>query len=99
MGYRVKTASAVAYQQDGSQVIRYQGQALPDSVTKDEMKRLEEGGFIEAVGSPQVSAENDEKAPAKSASKEEWVAYAESRGDDAAADKTKEQLIADHGEK
>lgn len=94
--YRVTAPLVVARQANGSNVHLYTGTPVPDSVDKEEVKRLLEGGFIEAVGS---ASDDGEKAPAKSASKEEWVAYAESQGDDEAADKTKEQLIADHGEK
>lgn len=96
--YRVTAPLVVARQKGGTNVHVYAGSPVPDSVSKEEVDRLLEGGFIEAVG--EASAESDgDKAPAKSASKEEWVAYAESQGDDEAADKTKEQLIADHREK
>ncbi|HET6916597.1 MAG TPA: hypothetical protein VFH56_10960 [Acidimicrobiales bacterium] len=49
MGYRVKAAAAVGYRSNGSHWMGYQNQPVPDGVLdKDELKRLEEGGFIES---------------------------------------------------
>lgn len=103
MSYRVTAPLVVARQKSGSNIHLYTGSPVPDSVGKDELKRLEEGGFIESVGGSQAAPAPDEEAgdkpPAKSASKDEWVAFAESRGDTDASGKTKDELIAEHGEK
>ena len=102
MSYRGKAALTVATMKNGAHTYIYAGGLVPDSVGDEELKRLEREGFIEssepakAAKAPESSDPN--KAPAKSASKDEWVAFAKSKGDEDAEGKTKEQLIADHGE-
>lgn len=47
--YLVKTPLVIAKDDDGRQVYLYQGAVVPSSVSKDEVSRLKEGGFIEAL--------------------------------------------------
>jgi hypothetical protein len=60
-----------------------------------------DAGVAELVEQVTFEADADDDAavpdpPAKSASKDEWVEFAESQGDDDAASKTKQELIDEH---
>lgn len=47
MSYHVSAPLVVAKQPNGSDLYLYQGAPVPDGLADDEVKRLEEGGFIE----------------------------------------------------
>lgn len=99
MDYFVTAPLVITRAENGSDLYLYQGAPLPSHVKAEEVARLKAdkliGGEAAAVAAESGSPD---AAPAKSAPKDEWVAYAESKGDSGAADKTKEQLIADHGD-
>lgn len=48
MGYRVTAPLVVARQDNGTDVYLYAGSPVPETVGKDELDRLSEGGFIES---------------------------------------------------
>lgn len=48
MGYRVTAPLVIAKQPNGSDLYLYQGAPVPEGLSDDEVKRLEEGGFIES---------------------------------------------------
>jgi hypothetical protein len=52
MAHVVTVPLVVAYQADGSQVYRYVGQTLPDTLADGEVERLLEGGFVEEIPDP-----------------------------------------------
>ena len=103
MSYRIVAPLVIARQSSGANVHLYAGAPVPDSVGKDELKRLEEGGYIESVGGQQAAPAKPEgdKAPAKSAGKSEWEDYARSRGasDEDLDGLTKDELVAKYGDK
>lgn len=93
MGHFVNAPLVVARQENGSHIYLYHGAPVPSSVHPDEVKRLKADGMLSS-DADEASADS---SPAKSATKDEWVAFAESKGDSDASSKTKEQLVADHG--
>lgn len=50
--YVVKSALVIAKDDEGRQVYLYQGAVVPSSINKDEVTRLQDGGFIEALSEP-----------------------------------------------
>lgn len=108
MAYRVKGAVAVVELDDGKpelgtgrRIYLDHGVGVPAEAKKAHVEHLLNVGLIESTDS--VPADDDPDgpggAPAKSATKDEWVAYAVSQGAaqaDAEA-QTKEQLIAEYG--
>ena len=51
MSYHVTAPLVVAKQPNGSDLYLYQGAPVPDGLADGEIKRLEEGDFIEKDGS------------------------------------------------
>lgn len=56
MSYHVSAPLVVAKQPNGSDLYLYQGAPVPEDLSSDEVKRLEEGGFIEKDASDSKSS-------------------------------------------
>lgn len=97
MGHFVNAPLVVARQENGTDIYLYQGAPVPPSVKADEVKRLVADGLL-TKNAEEAADDSEPKAPAKSASKEDWVTYAQAKGDADAESKTKEQLVSDHGD-
>jgi len=69
----------IATDEQGARHHLYEGSPLPANISKDEVKRLSDGGFI---ASPKVKkAEPKEgEAPAGNASREVWAEFAKGKG-------------------
>lgn len=96
MGYRVKGPLAT-FRVAGQLMYVYHDGVLPEGVDKADLKHLLDSDLIEKVS--ESAPADDDKAPAKSATKDEWEAFARSKGaSDADLDgKTKDDLITAYG--
>lgn len=73
-GHVVTAPAVVARLEDGSVRYLYQDALVPTGgLAKGEIARLREGGFIAAVEEPKPAPTGP---PARSASREDWAAYA-----------------------
>lgn len=107
MSYKVIGAAAVVELDDGNaelgsgpRVYLEQGQQVPGNAKAKHVEHLLNVGLVEEAAAPSGSDSPDgDGAPAKSASKADWVAFAVSKGaDEAEADaQTKDDLIAAYG--
>lgn len=77
----------------------YEGAVIPAGFNDERCKELAEDGMLEQISSTD-SSDEEGKAPAKSAAKGDWVAYAtdEARGDDQLSEEdanalTKDELV------
>jgi hypothetical protein len=89
MTYVVKAQLVQAKLDHGGYVHLYQGAPLPDNMDPEQLEQLIE---TDMVGDPDAPAEEPEEsqapgAPKGNASREEWAAYASSKG--ASSDETK----------
>lgn len=78
----------------------YDGAIIPAGYNDERCKELAKDGMLEEVSASESSSDDADKAPARSASKADWVAYAtdEARGDDQLSDEdanalTKDELV------
>lgn len=84
----------------GSYVHVFAEDAVPADITDDDLKRLLDEGYIVEAPAAEDSADSDGGAPAKSATKADWEAYARSQGatDADLEGKTKDDLVNAYGE-
>jgi hypothetical protein len=89
---------------DGNQVVAgYQAGAIVDRVEEASLRHHLDRGMVEEefdeTAPPAAESESVDEAPAKSASKAEWVTYAESKGaaKEDAEKATKDELIEIYG--
>lgn len=91
----------------------HRGEPVPEGASAEELKRLEDEGYIvkgqvgdvieddsdSSEGSGDTGDSGSDEAPAKSASKADWEAYARSQGatDEDLKDATKDGLVAKYG--
>jgi hypothetical protein len=103
----VTAALVVLKDPDGRDAYLYQGAPVPDWATKDQLKNVEGmvGKRVDLIAEAEAEAEAPAYdpaagAPAKSAKKGDWEAYARSKGaGDADLDgKSKDDLIAAYGD-
>lgn len=76
----------------------YKDAILPAGLDDDHVQQLVDQGMVEETANPTVA--DEVKQPAKSATKDEWIAYARSQGasDEDVDDKTKDALIEAFGD-
>jgi hypothetical protein len=98
VSYRVTAPLVLARDKEGKVHERYQD-AVIDWLDDDQERHFLEAKLVEQVASPTV-VEDDDGPPAKTALKEDWVAFAVSKGaDEAEADGlTKQELQDLYGE-
>lgn len=80
MAYTVTAPLVIAADEQGHRYHLYQGAPVPESITKDEVKRLAKEGLI---AEPKKAAKPEPKegaAPQGNASREVWAEYAKSKG-------------------
>lgn len=104
--YTVTAMLVIATDEQGAMHHLYQGAPLPASIGQDELDRLAGEGFIAEVAEVaevEVEAEAPpvDEAPKGNASREDWAAYAKSKGapDEETADGglTQTELRAKYG--
>ena len=76
-----------------------EGETAPD-MTADDLERYERRGYIVRSDQPDPEPVWDDprQCPARSATKQLWVAYAKLRGYNEDRDLTRDQLVAEYGE-
>jgi hypothetical protein len=82
MSYRVTVPLVLARDKERKVHERYQD-AVIDWLDDDQKRHFLEAALVEQVGSPTV-VDNDDGPPLKTAPKEDWVAFAVSKGADEA---------------
>jgi hypothetical protein len=88
MTYTVTSPLVIATAENGSRHHLYQGSPVPPYIGEDELKRLAADGHIAAADEEPASEESPTtEAPKGNASREEWAAYATTKG--APAEETK----------
>lgn len=101
MSYRVIVPCVLARDKEGKVHERYQD-AVIDWLDDDQKRHFLDAELVEKVASPTVieEADADDGPPARTALKEDWVAFAVSKGaDEAEADGlTKQELQDLYGE-
>lgn len=101
MGYVVKSMLVIATDETGRMHHLYQGAPLPEYIGQDELERLAADGMISEVEEAEVDEPVVDEAPKGNASREDWAAYAKSKGapDEETADGglTQTELRAKYG--
>jgi hypothetical protein len=101
--YTVTAMLVIATDENGVRHHLYQGAPLPASIGQDELDRLASEGFIAdaAEVEAEAAAPAVDEAPKGNASREDWAAYAKSKGapDEETADGglTQTELRAKYG--
>ena len=84
MTYIVKAMLVIATDETGHRHHLYQGAPLPASIGEDELKRLANEDLIEKADAPAEEPKPEDPpvdgAPKGNASREEWAAYATTKG-------------------
>jgi hypothetical protein len=84
MTYTVTSPLVIATAENGSQHHLYQGSPIPPYIGKDEIKRLADEGHISEKDEEPTEEPTPEEpvsgSPKGNASRDEWAAYATSKG-------------------
>jgi hypothetical protein len=99
---RVVTPVAVVRDESGNFHHFYQGAAVPEGFDQEDVDRLVGEGFlVEDEDVAEVEEDDAVAAPAKSASKADWVDFVVANyelTEDEANAKTKDELVAEYGD-
>jgi hypothetical protein len=80
MTYTVTAPLVIATAENGSQHHLYKGSPVPPFIGEDELKRLAGDGHIAEVTEAPTAEEPVVDTPKGNASREEWAAYAATKG-------------------
>lgn len=79
MSKQVIVPLVIAKQEDGSDLYLYQGAPVPESLSKDEVKRLSDGGFIGDV--KEAASTDEKKAPTRRAAAKKEAASTDEKAE------------------
>lgn len=94
--YVVTAPLVIVRQKDGSRVHVYAGAPVPKDADREHLEQLIDQDMVEKAAEPES---DEDGAPAKSAAKAEWEAYARAQGatDEDLEGKTKDELVSTYG--